>query len=250
MEMNGERVLEVPRAKAWEALNDPAVLRECISGCESIELTGENQYQVVMTAAVGPVKAKFKGKLTLCDVEPPSAYRLTFEGQGGVAGFAKGGAKVALGDEGNSTRLIYAVNASVGGKLAQIGSRLIDSAAKKFADDFFNRFQERLAQDVAASENTILEITDGDRSKWTDAKVRNNIAPAASGENVTHNSNATAPGASIQGLASGSNDGIAPGSGETVTASAPREASSRWLWWAAAAVAVAASIYYSSDRRS
>ena len=156
MEMNGERVLAVPRAKAWEALNDPTVLRECIPGCDSLELTAENQYQVVMTAAVGPVKAKFKGKLTLSDVEPPSSYKLTFDGQGGVAGFAKGGATVALADEGSSTRLSYAVNASVGGKLAQIGSRLIDSAAKKFADDFFNRFQERLVQDVEAGENIAL----------------------------------------------------------------------------------------------
>jgi uncharacterized protein len=221
MEMKGERVLPVPRAKAWEALNDPAVLQECIAGCESIELTGENQYQIVMTAAVGPVKAKFKGKLTLSDVDPPSSYRLTFEGQGGVAGFAKGGAEVALADEGSSTRLSYAVNASVGGKLAQIGSRLIDAAARKFADDFFNRFQGRLVQHAEASEDGVLP---------------------ASREAAMSGSDQAVPGESIEG--------VTFDSGKTVTGSVARDANRRWLWWAAAAVAVVASIYYGSDRRS
>jgi len=146
MEMTGEQLVPAPQQAVWNALNDPAVLKECVPGCESIEPSGENQYQVLMVARVGPVSAKFKGKLTLSDVTPPQSYAIAFEGQGGTAGFAKGGAKVNLVSENQSqTKLSYAVQAHVGGKLAQIGSRLVDAAAKKIADDFFNRFNAKLS---------------------------------------------------------------------------------------------------------
>ncbi len=146
MEMTGEQLIPAPQAEVWRALNDPEVLKECVPGCESIDPSGENVYQVLMVAKVGPVSAKFKGKLTLTDVKPPQSYSIAFEGQGGAAGFAKGGAQVRLSSENQSqTRLAYDVKANVGGKLAQIGSRLVDAAAKKIADDFFTRFNAKLS---------------------------------------------------------------------------------------------------------
>ncbi len=156
MEMKGEQLIPAPQRQTWDALNDPQILKECVPGCESIEPIGENQYQVNMTARVGPVSAKFKGKLTLSDIKAPSSYALAFEGQGGAAGFAKGGAQVRLQAEGTGTRLAYDVKASVGGKLAQIGSRLVDAAAKKVADDFFPNFNEKVGAAQASAEDTTV----------------------------------------------------------------------------------------------
>jgi hypothetical protein len=125
----------------WQALNDPEVLRQCIPGCETIEKLSDTAFQATATAKVGPVKAKFKGKVELTDMDPPNGYTISGEGTGGAAGFAKGGAKVALADLGGGrTRLDYDVDATVGGKLAQIGQRLVDGAARKIADSFFDRF--------------------------------------------------------------------------------------------------------------
>lgn len=150
MEMTGEQLILLPQQNVWEALNDPAVLKACIPGCETIERVSDTEYKVVMTAAVGPVKAKFNGKLRLADLNPPQSYSLSFEGSGGAAGFGKGGAKVSLAPEGNHTRLSYTAQATVGGKLAQIGSRLIDGVARKMADEFFTRFNARLAPPATA----------------------------------------------------------------------------------------------------
>jgi carbon monoxide dehydrogenase subunit G len=145
MEMTGEQLVPASQQDTWNALNDPEILKACIPGCESIERTGENEYGVLMVARVGPVSAKFKGKLALTDIRPPSSYAMAFEGQGGPAGFAKGGAKVSLSAEGAQTRLRYEAKANIGGKLAQIGSRLVDAAAKKVSDDFFRNFNEKVA---------------------------------------------------------------------------------------------------------
>jgi carbon monoxide dehydrogenase subunit G len=144
MEMSGEQLIAAPQKTVWDALNDPEMLKASVPGCESIERSGDNEYQVLMVARVGPVSAKFKGKLTLSDVKPPDSYAISFEGQGGPAGFAKGGAHVRLAAEGEKTKLSYDVKASVGGKLAQIGSRLVDAAAKKVADDFFRNFKQKV----------------------------------------------------------------------------------------------------------
>lgn len=144
MELKGERRLAVDRATAWKALNDPEVLRACIPGCESIEKTGDNEYTATVAAALGPVRARFGGKLRLEDVVPPVSYTIRFEGQGGAAGFAKGSSQVTLDEYGPETILRYAVNAQVGGKLAQVGNRLIDSAALKLADDFFAAFERQV----------------------------------------------------------------------------------------------------------
>ena len=146
MEMSGEQLIPATQQQTWDALNDPAMLKQCVPGCESIDPLGENQYQVLMVARVGPVSAKFKGKLTLSDIQAPDSYSIAFEGQGGAAGFAKGGAHVRLAPQAESTRLSYDVKASVGGKLAQIGSRLIDAAAKKVADDFFRNFNQKVGE--------------------------------------------------------------------------------------------------------
>ena len=146
MEMSGEQRIALSQQRVWEALNDPEILKSCIPGCESIERVADNQYKVAMTAAVGPVKAKFTGKLTLADLDPPRAYSLAFEGSGGAAGFGKGSAQVTLAPEGSGgTVLRYKATASVGGKLAQIGSRLIDGVARKMADEFFERFNNAVA---------------------------------------------------------------------------------------------------------
>ena len=143
--MTGEQLIPASQQDVWEALNDPDVLKACVPGCESITLVNPNEYQVLMTARVGPVSAKFRGRLSLSDIKPPTSYSLAFEGQGGAAGFAKGGAQVKLVPEKEQTRLLYDVKANVGGKLAQIGSRLVDAAAKKVADEFFKNFNDRMS---------------------------------------------------------------------------------------------------------
>jgi uncharacterized protein len=153
--MSGEQLIAASQQDTWTALNDPEVLKACVPGCESITLVNPNEYQVLMTARVGPVSAKFRGRLSLSDINPPHSYALAFEGQGGAAGFAKGGAQVKLFPEKDQTRLVYDVKANVGGKLAQIGSRLVDAAAKKVADEFFNNFNKRVS---AVSEDTTVQI--------------------------------------------------------------------------------------------
>jgi carbon monoxide dehydrogenase subunit G len=145
MEMTGEQLIPAAQAEVWRGLNDPEVLKACISGCEAIEKLSDTEYSVVTTAAIGPVRAKFRGKLLLADINPPDSYSLSFDGQGGAAGFGKGSAKVSLATEAAGTRLSYTVKAKVGGKLAQIGSRLIDGVAKKMADDFFSAFNLKVA---------------------------------------------------------------------------------------------------------
>ena len=146
MELTETHTLPVSQQQTWDALNDTEVLRACIPGCESIEPDGENAYLVALSAAVGPVKARFKGHMQLTDIDAPSSYSIVFEGQGGAAGFAKGNARVALEADGeNATKLSYTASAQVGGKLAQIGSRLVDGAARKIAGEFFKRFGARIA---------------------------------------------------------------------------------------------------------
>ena len=145
MEMTGEQLIHASQADTWAALNDPEVLKACVPGCETIERASDTEYAVQMTARVGPVSAKFKGKMTLSNLNPPHSYSIAFEGQGGVAGFAKGSADVTLTPEAHDTKLAYKVKANVGGKLAQIGSRLVDAAANKVANDFFTAFNEKMS---------------------------------------------------------------------------------------------------------
>jgi carbon monoxide dehydrogenase subunit G len=140
MEMTGEQRLPAPREVVWAALNDAEVLKASIPGCEEIQKVSDTEMTARVAAKVGPVSARFTGNVTLSDLDPPNGYTISGEGKGGVAGFAKGGAKVRLEPDGDGTVMRYEVTASVGGKLAQIGARLIDATAKKMADDFFARF--------------------------------------------------------------------------------------------------------------
>ncbi|WP_405048125.1 SRPBCC family protein [Flexibacterium corallicola] len=147
MDMTGEQTIPAKRERVWEALSDPSILETCIPGCEDLEKVSDVEMKASVTAKVGPVKAKFKGDVFLSELDPPNSYKITGEGKGGVAGFAKGGAQVTLRDCPEGTLLSYEVHATVGGKLAQLGSRLIDSTAKKMADDFFTAFTKELSQE-------------------------------------------------------------------------------------------------------
>lgn len=157
MDLTGEYVITAARDRVWAALNDPDILAKALPGCEELTRTGDLGFEAVATQKIGPVKARFKGKVTLEDLNPPESYTLKGEGTGGAAGFAKGQAKVRLDDVPEGTRLSYEVKANVGGKLAQIGQRLIDQAAKKIADDFFANFSAALSSPAPAAESALAE---------------------------------------------------------------------------------------------
>ena len=144
MDMTGERRILAPRRVVWDALNDTVTLKASIPGCESLEKTGDNQMKATAAVKLGPISARFNGAVTLSDIDAPNSYTITGEGQGGVAGFAKGGAKVFLTDDAGATLLRYEVNAQVGGKLAQLGARLIDAAARQMAEQFFTKFSDEV----------------------------------------------------------------------------------------------------------
>jgi carbon monoxide dehydrogenase subunit G len=151
MEMTGERRIPAPRETVWQALNDPEVLKASIPGCEHIEKHSDTELSARVALRIGPMNARFAGKVELSDLDPPNGYTISGEGQGGVAGFAKGGATVRLADDGpGATLMTYDVKAQVGGKMAQLGARLIDSTARSMADQFFDRFAARVAADVGA----------------------------------------------------------------------------------------------------
>ena len=169
MDMQATRSLGVTQQQAWQALNDPEVLKLCIPGCDKVEATAEHEYDIGMALRIGPVSAKFKGHIVLSDSVPPASYRISFEGQGGPAGFGKGSAQVQLTPTAAGCELAYTVNASVGGKVAQLGQRLIDGAAKSLAEDFFKRFDDEMqrrhgsapaapsaADPVAAASSSVL----------------------------------------------------------------------------------------------
>lgn len=145
MDMTGERRIPAPRQTVWDALNDPAVLKASIPGCENLEKMSDTAMKSTVAVKIGPISARFNGTVTLADVDPPNGYTISGEGQGGVAGFAKGGAKVHLEDDGPGTKLSYEVHALVGGKIAQLGARLIDASAKQISDQFFDRFSATVA---------------------------------------------------------------------------------------------------------
>ncbi|WP_422040795.1 SRPBCC family protein [Roseibium sp.] len=149
MDISGTRLIPAGRERVWEALNDPDVLKACIPGCESLEKTSDTEMSAAVTTKIGPVKAKFKGAVTLENINAPESYTIVGEGKGGVAGFAKGAADVRLEDADGGTLLTYEAKAQVGGKLAQLGSRLIDSTAKKMAEDFFTKFSDTVADQEA-----------------------------------------------------------------------------------------------------
>ena len=157
MDMTGQYRIPASREQVWAALNDPATLKASLPGCESLEKTSEREFAAVVVAKVGPVKAKFNGNVTLSNLNPPESYTISGEGKGGAAGFAKGGADVMLIEEGEVTVLTYTARADVGGKLAQLGSRLIDGTAKKMADEFFDNFSKQVAGPPVAEAPAVAE---------------------------------------------------------------------------------------------
>ena len=144
MDMAGERLISAPQNTVWSALNDPEILKACIPGCESLEATSENEMTAIAAVKLGPISARFSGRVRLSDIDPPNGYTLSGEGKGGPAGFVKGAARVRLAPVPEGTLLTYTVQAQVGGKIAQLGARLIDATAKSMADQFFTKFTEQV----------------------------------------------------------------------------------------------------------
>ncbi|MBL4740330.1 MAG: carbon monoxide dehydrogenase subunit G [Sneathiella sp.] len=157
MEMNGEELINASRSAVWAALNDPEILKQAIPGCQSVERDSDTSFKAIVKIKVGPVKATFKGQVTLSNIDEPNGYTITGEGKGGVAGFGKGGADITLSDVDGGTLLSYNVKASVGGKMAQIGSRLIDSTAKKLARDFFSTFNTLVSTSQSDEDTPLIE---------------------------------------------------------------------------------------------
>ncbi|WP_316205458.1 MULTISPECIES: CoxG family protein [unclassified Bradyrhizobium] len=173
----GERLIPAPIGATWEALNDPEALKACIAGCESLEAVEADTFVAVLAARVGPISARFKGMARLSNIQPPNSYEVTFEGQGGIAGFGKGSAEVSLTEQGYQTLLRYSARAQVGGRLAQVGSRLIDAAVGKITEDFFSAFEARLkaaSGNEAANENSVL------RQSWAFVPSHQSQSNAAS----------------------------------------------------------------------
>ena len=187
MDMQGSRQLAITQQQAWDALNDPAVLKACIPGCDKIEPSGDNQYSIGMALKIGPVSAKFSGKITLSDINPPTSYKINFEGQGGPAGFGKGESSVTLTPNADGCELAYTVHASVGGKIAQLGQRLIDGAAKSMAEDFFKRFDNEMqrqhpdayAAKIAMGDVSIQPVAAGEAGRESDASTGKWVIGAA-----------------------------------------------------------------------
>lgn len=159
MDLQGERLIPANVQRTWDALNDPDTLKACIPGCESVTRTGDNTFESVVAVKIGPVSARFKGRLEMTNVEAPRAYTINFDGQGGAAGFGKGSADVSLLAEGDNTRLKFAAKAQVGGKMAQIGSRLVDATAQKLTEQFFSAFEEHLRPATAGASEAVPAST-------------------------------------------------------------------------------------------
>ncbi len=198
MDMTGEYRIPAPRQRVWEALNDPEILKAAIPGCEELNMLPGNEMEARVKAKVGPVSATFTGKVTLNDLNPPESYRIAGEGKGGAAGFAKGGAEVNLAEDGADTILRYNAKADVGGKLAQIGSRLIQGTAKKMADDFFGKFSaivgERFAaEQPAAAPGTTPAPVPSQASAWAPAATPSAPPPTQASEWAPPTSTAVPP---------------------------------------------------------
>ncbi len=178
MEITGEYRISASRVQVWEALNDPDVLRACIPGLENLDKKSDTEFAAVVTTRVGPVKVRFEGSVTLSDLDPPHGYQIVGEGQGGVAGFAKGTCQVSLGEEGEETLLRYRADAQVGGKLAQIGSRMISGVAKKTANDFFSAFAKQMAISTDSGTSSVKKTKLADPTVLDTTTNRPAIAPA------------------------------------------------------------------------
>jgi len=185
MDMTGEYHVSAPRQKVWDALNDPDILKQCIPGCETITKHSDTEMSATVRAKVGPVSARFGGKVTISDRDPPNSYKISGEGTGGPAGFAKGGASVKLSDDGDGTKLSYVVEANVGGKLAQIGSRLIDATARQMADNFFAKFAEVVGAPAPAAAPAGAEAAPGAPAAAAAPAAAPSAGPTPSGRRLS-----------------------------------------------------------------
>jgi carbon monoxide dehydrogenase subunit G len=229
MELTGEQILPLPRERVWAALNDPDILKASVPGCESFERIDDTQFQMVMAASVGPIKARFKGKMVLTDLQPPQSYSMTFEGSGGAAGFGKGGAHVdLLTDSAGHTRLVYRSHAQVGGRLAQVGARLIDGVARKMAEDFFGRF-------TAAVVGPQEQAAGGAEQEAADTLGAAHTAQAAQAAQAANTPHAAAGAATAQPAASLGH----AASARTAAAATNASFGSTWGWVVGAVVIVA-----------
>ena len=179
MDMTGEYRIPAPREQVWAALNDPETLKASLPGCQSLEKVSDREFAATVVAKVGPVQAKFNGNVTLSNLNPPESYTISGEGKGGAAGFAKGGADVRLLEEGEVTVLTYTAKADVGGKLAQLGSRLIDGTAKKMADEFFNNFSRQVAGPAPAPAPALEEVYEAGPPPAPESLLQNKLVWAA-----------------------------------------------------------------------
>lgn len=186
MEITGTQTIAAPRQRVWDALNDPAVLKMSLPGCESVERTSPEEFKVVMAAAIGPLRARFNGVLRMSDIQAPDSCTMAFEGQGGAVGFGKGTSSVMLKAIDGATELTYSAQAQVGGKLAQVGSRLIDSVARKMADDFFKAFKAQLAPTATEVRSAPLQETAAATSPVPQPSENVAIIPAPSSERATN----------------------------------------------------------------
>jgi carbon monoxide dehydrogenase subunit G len=228
MDMTGEYRIAAPRETVWAALNDPDVLRSCIAGCETLDKTSDTEFTAKVKAKVGPVSASFAGKVNLTDIDPPKGYRIVGEGTGGAAGFAKGGATVALAEDGpDATVLTYTAEAQVGGKLAQIGSRLIQGTAKKMADDFFAKFAEAVGRPATAA---------ADAPALDEAAAAPAAAPSAAGVDEAPPQAAASPATDAPTRPAASARTAAPPPAVSVLGGVPQPV---WIAIVVAAVAIA-----------
>ena len=221
MDMQASRQLSVTQQQAWDALNDPEVLKLCIPGCNSLDATDENTYALNVSVKIGPVSAKFNGTIVLGDLNPPASYQLNFEGKGGAAGFGKGNAQVTLTPTEHGCELAYTVHASVGGKIAQLGQRLIDGTAKSMADDFFKRFDEEMQRRYAAD-----AVADAPDDAVAETPGTAEPSDAAGSQNSAESSHTTDP---AQG---------APTHAGQVQPAKTRSGIPLWVWGAAAAAII------------
>ena len=252
MNLHGERIIPASIEKTWDALNDPQTLKACIAGCESIEATGENQFLVVMAVRIGPVNAKFKGRLQLSDIVPMESYKINFDGQGGVAGFGKGSANVTLapeGEAGQSTRLSYVADASVGGKIAQVGSRLVESAAAKIADDFFRAFEARMtasADGGASADGAAGTATPGEAPATAAAASPPSAAataapPASAARSMA---DASAPAVATEAMPPRPVPTIDHVTGRSASAQPAPGGGGSTIWWIAGIIVLALLVYF------
>ncbi len=186
MEITGQQSIPAPRHQVWQALNDPVILKVCLPGCESVGLVNPDEFQVVIKTVIGPLRARFQGSLKIAEAHPPESCVMHFEGQGGAVGFGKGTASVTLKETPGGTELSYVAQAQIGGKLAQVGSRLIDSVAKKMADDFFKAFKQSLSPEPAGAASVVPSQSAASNSPSVKSKEANK--PTSANTSLTSHS--------------------------------------------------------------